>query len=84
MSHITLNDKKYLFRNIELYQPNPNYQVNEKALQESITRHNILLSRVQKPNEETINAMHESEKIAKDSSVKGYSSVDELFENLDN
>lgn len=36
-----------------------------------------------KPNKETVAAMLEAEKIAKDSSVKGYTSVDELFSELD-
>ena len=35
------------------------------------------------PNRETVTAMLEAERIAKDSSVKGYSSVDELFDDLD-
>ena len=34
------------------------------------------------PNKETINAMLEAEKIAKDSSVKGYNDPDELFADL--
>ena len=36
-----------------------------------------------KPNKETIAAMLEAERIAKDSSVKGYTSVDDLFADLD-
>lgn len=35
------------------------------------------------PNKETVSAMLESERIAKDSSVKGYHDVDELFADLD-
>ena len=35
------------------------------------------------PNEVTILAMMEAEKIAKDSSIKGYRNVDELFEKLE-
>lgn len=34
------------------------------------------------PNKETIAAMLESERIAKDSSVKGYNNLDELFTDL--
>ena len=34
------------------------------------------------PNKETINAMLEAEKIAKDPSVKGYNDPDELFADL--
>ena len=34
------------------------------------------------PNRETIAAMLEAERIAKDPSVKGYSNLDELFEDL--
>ncbi len=36
-----------------------------------------------KPNKETVAAMLEAERIAKDASVKGYNSVDELFADLD-
>ncbi|MBO5246223.1 MAG: type II toxin-antitoxin system RelB/DinJ family antitoxin [Eubacterium sp.] len=36
-----------------------------------------------KPNQETVAAMLEAERIAKDPSVKGYTSVDELFADLD-
>ena len=34
------------------------------------------------PNQETVAAMLEAERIAKDPSVKGYNDLDELFENL--
>lgn len=34
------------------------------------------------PNKETVSAMLEAERIAKDSSVKGYHDVDELFADL--
>lgn len=34
------------------------------------------------PNKETITAMSEAEKIAKDPSVKGYNDLDELFADL--
>lgn len=36
-----------------------------------------------KPNKETVAAMLEAERIAKDPSVKGFDSVDELFDYLD-
>ena len=36
-----------------------------------------------KPNKETVSAMLEAERIAKDSSIKGYHDVDELFADLD-
>lgn len=36
-----------------------------------------------RPNQETVAAMLEAEKIAKDSSVKGYHNVDGLFADLD-
>lgn len=36
-----------------------------------------------RPNKETVSAMLEAERIAKDASVKGYHSVDELFADLD-
>ena len=36
------------------------------------------------PSKETVSAMLEAERIAKDSSVKGYHDVDEFFEDLDN
>ena len=35
------------------------------------------------PNKETVSAMLEAERIAKDSSVKGYRDVDALFADLD-
>ena len=35
------------------------------------------------PNNETVSAMLEAERIAKDSTVKGYHDVDELFADLD-
>ena len=35
------------------------------------------------PNKETISAMLEAERIAKDPTVKGYHDVDEFFANLD-
>lgn len=36
-----------------------------------------------KPNSETVSAMLEAERIAKDSTVKGYSSADDFFASLD-
>ena len=36
--------------------------------------------RLEQPNKETIAAMLEAERIAKDPSVKGYNDLDELFE----
>ena len=36
-----------------------------------------------RPNKETVSAILEAERIAKDSSIKGYKDVDELFSNLD-
>lgn len=36
-----------------------------------------------KPNQETVAAMLEAERIARDPSVKGFNSVDELFADLD-
>ena len=38
--------------------------------------------RLEQPNKETIAAMLEAEKIAKDPSVKGYNDLDELFSEL--
>ena len=35
-----------------------------------------------KPNSQTLEAMQEAERIAKDSSVKGYTDLDELFADL--
>lgn len=35
------------------------------------------------PNKETVSALLEAERIAKDSSIKGYHDVDELFAELD-
>jgi len=36
----------------------------------------------QTPNQETVNAMLEAERIAKDASVKGYTNMNELFTDL--
>ncbi len=36
-----------------------------------------------RPNKETVAAMLEAERISKDSSIKGFSSIDELFSDLD-
>ena len=36
----------------------------------------------QTPNQETVKAMLEAERVAKDSSVKGYTDMDELFADL--
>ena len=38
----------------------------------------------ERPNAETIEAMMEAERIARDPSVKGYRNVKELFDDLDN
>ena len=38
--------------------------------------------RQERPNKETIAAMLEAERIARDPSVKGYNDLDELFEDL--
>ena len=35
------------------------------------------------PNKETVSAMLEAERIAKDSTIDGYKNVDELFADLD-
>ena len=40
------------------------------------------LDEVERPNTETIAAMLEAERIAKDPSVKGYTNTDELFADL--
>lgn len=40
--------------------------------------------KLEKPNKETIAAMLEAERIAKDPNVKGYNNLDELFEDLKN
>lgn len=39
--------------------------------------------KTEKPNKETIAAMLEAERIAKDPSVKGYTDLDELFADLE-
>ncbi len=38
--------------------------------------------RLEQPNKETVSAMLEAERIARDPSVKGYDDLDELFEDL--
>ncbi len=47
---------------------------------ETILAHNITEA---VPNNETVSAMLEAERIAKDPAVKGYHNVDELFADLD-
>ena len=39
--------------------------------------------KLERPNKETIAAMLEAERIAKDPNVKGYNNLDELFAELD-
>lgn len=39
--------------------------------------------RLEQPNKETVAAMLEAEKIARDPSVKGYTDLDEFFEDLE-
>ena len=39
-------------------------------------------TRLEQPNKETVAAMLEAERIAKDPSVKGYNDLDELFADL--
>lgn len=41
-------------------------------------------STTNQPNKETIAAMLEAERIAKDPSVKGYTDLDQLFADLEN
>lgn len=50
-----------------------------QAIREGRIPFNISLN---KPNQETIAAMLEAERIAKDPSVKGYSDLDKLFADL--
>ena len=50
-----------------------------QALREGRIPFNISLNQ---PNKETIAAMSEAERIAKDPSVKGYNDLDELFADL--
>ena len=46
------------------------------------TAFNIFEVRLEQPNKETVAAMLEAERIAKDPSVKGYNDLDELFADL--
>lgn len=50
-----------------------------QALREGRIPFDIALNQ---PNKETLSAMLEAERIAKDSSVKGYTDLDELFADL--
>ena len=52
-----------------------------KALEEGGIPFSVTVDR---PNEETIAAMLEAERISHDPNVKGYTNLDELFEDLDN
>ena len=42
----------------------------------------MFLDKIEKPNKETVAAMLEAERIARNPSVKGYKNLDELFADL--
>lgn len=51
-------------------------------MDKSDTKINICEAKLEQPNKETVVAMLQAEKIAKDSSVKGYKNLDDLFYEL--
>lgn len=51
-------------------------------LKQSVRSQRIPFDITRAPNAETITALKEAERIAKDASIKGYSDLDELFRDL--
>ena len=48
MSKTALNDMKYNFEPLVLFQPKPDYKVDEKELKKSIDKSKELIARIQK------------------------------------
>lgn len=48
MGNTALNDMRYNFEPLKLFERNPNYKVDERKLKESIERSNELIARIQK------------------------------------
>lgn len=48
MSKTALNDMKYNFEPLVLFQPKPDYKVDEKELKKSIDKNKELIARIQK------------------------------------
>jgi hypothetical protein len=48
MSNTALNDMKYNFEPLQLFQPNPDYKVDEKELQKSMDKSKELIARIHK------------------------------------
>jgi hypothetical protein len=46
MSNTELNDMKYNFEPLKLFQPSPEYKVDEKELQKSIDKSRELIARI--------------------------------------
>lgn len=51
MSNTALNDMKYNFEPLILFQPKPDYKVDEQELQKSIEKSKELIARIQKKKE---------------------------------
>jgi hypothetical protein len=48
MSNTALNDMKYNFEPLELFQPSPDYKVDEKELQKSMDKSRELIAHIRK------------------------------------
>ena len=51
MSNTALNDKKYNFEPLKLFEAQTDYKVNEQELKESIEKNKDLIARIQKRKE---------------------------------
>ena len=47
MSNTALNDTRYNFEPLKLFQPKPNYKVDEQELKKSIDKSKELIARIQ-------------------------------------
>ena len=50
MKKYALNDIAYNFKPLEIFQPDPDYKVDEKELQESIKKSRELIARIRSKN----------------------------------
>lgn len=55
MSNTALNDMKYNFEPLILFQPNPDYKVDELELQKSINKSKELIARIQEKKQQLEN-----------------------------
>lgn len=57
MSNTALNDMKYNFEPLILFQPNPDYKVDEFELQKSINKSKELIARIQEKKQQMENEL---------------------------